>query len=851
MSTYYTNIQVLGPNILFRGIENGKRVKARIPYKPSLYIRSKNSNAKFRSLNKEPLDQIEFGSIYEAREFAKTYQAVDNFKIFGNTNYTYAYISDTFPDLIDFDVSKILVGYLDIEVASENGFPDPAHANETVTAITLQLNKTFVVFGYGDFVIPEGRTDIKYLKCKDEKELISTFVDVWVKYMPDIISGWSIAMFDIPYLINRMRRLFLEDLIPKLSPWGKVNDRATKIGGKEVQFYDILGVAVLDYIDLYKKFAPHPNQENYKLGTIATVELGEAKIDYSEYDNLHTLYKRNYQLFMEYNIKDVDLVSKLEGKLKLIELAMQLAYDNKVNFEDVFSQVRMWDSIIYNHLRKKGIIIPPKTDTIKSSQFIGAYVKEPKPGMYKWGSSFDLDGLYPHLIMMYNLSPETLVTGDRLPNEVAAWHSENIQNISIDGLLHEKLDTSILRKYNLTMTPNGAFFDRTKQGFLPELMETMYDDRKKYKSQMIEFQKQREVEKDPIKKEELASQIAKYNNFQNAKKVTLNSAYGAIGNEYFRFFDIRIAEAVTTSGQLSVRWIERKLNEYLSDMLKVKKDYVIASDTDSIYLNLGDMIAKTVDENKVDRVKISNALDSFCSTKLQPYIDQSFRELTEYVYAYQHKMRMKREAIFDRAIWTAKKHYILNVYNNEGVQYAEPKIKIKGLEAVKSSTPTVVRDKMKAAFKIIMTQEQSDLIRFVDEFKVQFKQLPVEDVGSPRGCNGLADYADAKTIWGYKTPMHVKGALVYNHLLKEKNLSRKFQEIKEGEKLKYMYLKSPNPVQCNVISFPISLPKELELHPFLDFDTQFDKTFVDPLMIVLRAIGWRLEQNNTLDSFFS
>lgn len=850
MSSFYTNIQMMGDNILYRGIQDGKRVKEKIPYKPTLFLKAKPGTvSKFASLSGEFLEPIQFGSMRDAREFTKLHKDVDNFKIYGNTNYVYSFIADNFPEHVEFDKSQIIFGIIDIEVASENGFPEPALADEEVTAITLLLNKNYFVFGCGDFVTPENRKDIRYLKCKNEKELIECFIALWHKFKPDIMSGWNSNYFDMPYLINRMYKLGMGDLVKKLSPWGLVNEREKTILNTTVQYYQITGVAMLDYLDLFKKYAPNPNQESFKLSDVAFAVIGEKKLDYEEYQDLHTLYKRNYQKFIEYNIKDVYLVSGIDDKLKLIELAMTLAYDNKVNFEDVYSQVRMWDSIINNHLLKKNIIIPPKEQHLKAKEYTGGYVKDPIIGMHKWGVSFDLDGLYPHLIMQYNLSPETMVHLIKLPKEVDDWYNDNLGKINVDGLLSKEVDTAILKKYNLCMTPNGAFFKRDKLGFLPELMNTMYEDRKKFKSQMIEYQKQREKESDPEKKLELEKLISKYNNFQNAKKVTLNSAYGAIGNEYFRFFDVRIAEAVTTSGQLSVRCIGDHMNRYLNRILKSDKDYIIASDTDSIYISLGDIVATTIDEEKFPRAKISVAMDEYCNSVIQPQIDKTFKELAEYMNAYANKMSMKREAIFDRGIWTAKKRYILNVYNNEGVQYTTPKLKIKGLEAIKSSTPNIVRQKMLKAYEIIMTGDNSDLIEFVDKFKEEFKSMPLEEISSPRGCNGMDQYADSETVWGKKAPYHVKGALAYNNLLKQKKLTKKFQTIKNGNKIKYMYLKKKNPLQCSVISFPASLPEELDMHRFIDYDMQFDMTFANPLTVILDAIGWTLVESNSLEQF--
>jgi DNA polymerase elongation subunit (family B) len=420
-------------------------------------------------------------------------------------------------------------------------------------------------------------------------------------------------------------------------------------------------------------------------------------------------------------------------------------------------------------------------------------------------------------------------------------------NASVESLLDHKLDTSKLK--NATITPNGQFFRTDKQGFLPAMMIEMYEDRKKFKKEMLKAQQDYENEKDKGKKKEIEKLIARYNNLQLAKKVSLNSAYGAMGSQYFRFYDLRQALAVTQAGQLSIRWIENKLNEYLNKVLKTERDYVIASDTDSIYLNLGPLV-DSVYKEKPETQKVIAFMDKICEEKIQPYIDKSYQDLAEYVHAFDQKMQMKREGLSDKGIWTAKKRYILNVYNNEGVQYAEPKLKVMGLEMVKSSTPGVVRGKMYKLVDLIVNTDEETVQKFIADFREEFRKLPVEDISFPRGCNGLKEYADSATIYRKGTPIHVKGAILYNHFLKIHNLTTKYPLIQEGEKLKFTYLKTPNPFRDMVVSFPTRLPKEFNLQEFVDYETQFEKTFLEPIKLILDCIGWKTEKQYTLESFF-
>jgi DNA polymerase elongation subunit (family B) len=662
-----------------------------------------------------------------------------------------------------------------------------------------------------------------------------------------VLTGWNTKFFDIPYLINRFRKILGEDETKKLSPWGMIGERKVVSNNRELIAYELMGVSSLDYIELYRWYAPGgKSQESYKLDNIANVELGDSKLSYDEYDNLHALYRENYQKFIEYNIKDVELILRLEDKLKLIELGLTLAYDTKTNYEDIFAQTRMWDAMTYSYLLEKGIIVPPKVVKNKTSAFEGAFVKDPQIGMHNWVASFDLNSLYPHLMMMFNVSPETLIDPSNYTDNM---HSIIASGVSVDKMLTKSVNTDGLK--NSTITPNGQFFRTDVQGFLPKMMEEMYEDRKKFKKLMLKAQQDYENEKNVDNKYEIEKRVARYNNLQLAKKVSLNSAYGALGSQYFRFYDLRLALAVTTSGQLAIRWIEAKINQYMNKVVDSEGvDYVIASDTDSIYLRMSELIDKFVKDTS-DKQKVISIMDKICEEKIQPFIDKSYDELADYLHAYAQKMQMKREGLSDKGIWTAKKRYILNVYNNEGVQYNEPHLKVMGLEMVKSSTPSVIRDKMKKTISLIVNGTEEDIHKFIADFKKQFKELPPEEVSFPRGCNGLKEYSDSILMYKKGTPIHVRGAILYNHHLKKLNLDKQYPYIQEGEKLKFTYLKQPNIFKDNVISYPVRLPKEFGLHEYIDYDLQFEKAFIDPIKVILDCVGWTTDKKTSLEDFFS
>ena len=845
--SFYTNVQTIGNSILFRGVSNdGKRFKDRIEYHPTLYIPTKEET-KFKTLQGEPVGEIRPGNMKECREFIAKYQDIDNFNVYGNDKFEFSFIAEHFPEEhIDYDYSQIRIAYLDIETGSENGFPNVETANEEVTAITMKIGKKVYVFGRGEFVT--DREDVFYFRFDSERALLQKFFEMWDKESPDIMTGWNIDTFDIPYLVNRAMRLFDDRKNPYklLSPWRKLREyKMFGLGGQELQTYEIYGVETLDYLAMYRKFT-YINQESYRLDHIAFVELGERKLDYSEQGSLHLLYKNDYQKFIEYNIKDVELVEQLEDKMKLLEMIVSLAYLSKVNYSNTFGQVRMWDTLIYNNLLRKNIVIPPKTTSHKSSQFEGAYVKDPILGSHDWVVNFDLNSLYPHLIMQYNLSPETLIT-DELPSDL-----QEIKDArpGIDGLVDQVQNLDALKKYNLTYTPNNEFYRRDIHGFLPEMMQQIYDDRVKYKGMMIDAKKKLQNETDASERFKLKNLISKYHNMQLNLKITLNSAFGAMGNQHFRYFDQRIAEAITTSGQLSIKWIEKEINRYLNGLLKTDDDYVVAVDTDSVYITMDKLVQSVYGDKNVEKTKIIDFLDKVCSEQMEKIIDKSYQKLKDYMNAFDQKMVMKRENIADRAVWTAKKRYIMNVYDSEGVRYKEPQLKIMGIEAIRSSTPSACKQKMKDIFKIIMNGTEDDAIQYIDEFREEFKTLSAEDIFFPRSVRGMKKYHDAAHLYIKGTPIHVKGALLYNKLLKDHKLLGDYPVIKDGEKIKFAYLKKQNTVGGEVIAIPNQLPSEFELQDYIDYDKQFSKSFIEPMSSVMNAVGWQTEKVSTLEDFF-
>jgi DNA polymerase elongation subunit (family B) len=825
---------MVGDHFLVRGYENGKHFMTREKFCPTLFIPAKKKT-KYKTLQGEYVEPVQPGSVRDCREFFKRYENIEGFSIFGNNRYIYQYISDVYPEQeIKFDINKIKLTTLDIEVASENGFPDAESAAEEVLLITIQdyATKQIRTWGLGDF--ENNQENVIYRGFNSERELLNDFINWWMieDNTPEVVTGWNTELYDIPYLVRRLDRVLGEKLMKRMSPWGLVTESEVYVSGRKHISYDIGGISQLDYLKLYKKFT-YKAQESYRLDYITEVELGQKKLDHSEFDTFKDFYTKGWQKFVQYNIVDVELVDRLEDKMKLIELAITMAYDAKVNYADVFSQVRTWDTIIYNYLKDRDVVIPPVKRSDKDSQYEGAYVKEPIPGVYEWVVSFDLNSLYPHLIMQYNISPETLV-------------EERHPTVTVSKILNKELTFEMHKDY--AVCANGAMYRKDIRGFLPELMEKMYNDRVVYKEKMLAA----EQEYEKTKNKHLLKEISRCNNIQMARKIQLNSAYGAIGNQYFRYFKLANAEAITLSGQVSINWIMNKMNSHLNKILKTEDvDYVIASDTDSLYVNMGPLVETVYKGREKTTESIVSFLDKVCQVEFEKYIESSYEELAEYVNAYDQKMFMKRECIAERGIWTAKKRYILNVWDSEGVRYEEPKLKIKGIEAIKSSTPAPCRKMLKDSFKILMSGTENDVIDYINKCREEFRTLPPEQIAFPRTASDIRKYYSAVSIYASKTPIQVRGALLFNYYIKQKNLTNKYSLINNGEKVKFIFLKVPNTIHENVISFIQEFPRELGLDKYIDYDLQFNKSFVEPLKTILDVIGWRIEKVATLESFFT
>lgn len=847
--SFYTNVVTAGDKVLLREFdpELNRRVNRRVPFNPSLFVPADNPTG-YKTIHDRPLKRLEFKGCKDYWNFRKRYSEMD-MDFYGDINPAIQFISENYHGIVDYEFSKLRIFNIDIEVLDEGVFPNPEYAREKINSISLYSMNDNIMHIWSlahedsngwDQNVRYADSDYAFdwREFDNEYDLLMDFLCFWKSDFPDIVTGWYIEGFDIPYIVNRIENVLGENESKKLSPWKSIREKPVR-GQSYETTPNILGISILDYLVQYKKYSFTP-QESYSLDHVAHAEIGEKKLSYDDVSGLRELYFTDYQKFIDYNIRDVDLVQRIEEEKRgFLKLIVSIAYYAKINFDNVISPIRTWDSLIYNMLKEQGIQIPRDKASAKTGKFKGAYVKIPEPGRYNWVASVDLASEYPSLMRGLNISP------DRFRPDIAP-----VQQCSIEDLLEKKPDLSGLESCGVAMASNNTFYEKDKEGFLPVLLTTLFKERKEFKRQMLDFENKAE-RAEGSEKEQYKRQKSLMNVQQLCRKILLNSVYGALGNKYFRFFDVRMAEAVTYSGELAIKWAEKAINEYLNDVLKTDSvDYIIAIDTDSLYINVGEVVKKFLpDETDLD--KIVDKLDVFFKKKVLPVIADAYDDLYQYMNHREQLMFMDREVIASRAVWASKKHYCLRVHDSEGVRYAQPKVKISGLVFIKSDVPGFCGEYCeKVMVPIALDGDNEEFSQAIADFEKVFREKPVEDIAKVTGVSNIDKYMEGAGSYIKGTPIGSKASIIYNHLHKKHELGTSYPTINEGDKIKYVYLKKINPIGEKVIGFVDYLPDEFKLDEFIDWDLMFEKSFIGPVSELLRALGWSRVVMSSLDEWF-
>ena len=845
---YYSSFFQKWNKVYIRQINpDGTRTNFNVEYKPKLYVKSENPNCDFKTLYGEDLFEIEFQSIESAKEYAKASQD----KIFGFPRHDYACVDDQYPYDIEYTFEDLRIVYIDIEVQSDTHYSTIKNPDQPINLIQLLFNDVYYVFGtefYESF-----DNNVKFIRCKDEQDLLKKFVQVFRKFDPDILSGWNSQGYDIAMLYSRMNLIGLGDYFKKLSPFNYVDTTEVLVFGKMQLRVDIKGIQHLDLIELIKKF-DRKKYENYKLDTVAKAILKRGKVDYS--GKLSDLYITDYKRYVEYGLTDVKLLKEIEDSKNLIRMVVMVGYMNKANYIDAFSQVRSWDCQIANYLKHHDkmqvpyMIAKDDDDYIETGdeKFEGAYVFHPKTGRWEWVITDDVQSMHPSIIMSFNVSPETYLGNS----------SKNVEFFLKDCTQYtrELIDT------NATSLANGAMFDNTYEGFLPKIVRRVFNMRneakgeyKKYKKLVESLENSGDDSLDNIALiKSYNTEVIKYDTLQFALKTSIAAVFGFLGNKYSRFYQLDMAEGITLTSQVMLKSGASEIERVVKELTNTTEPVMLYGDTDSLIYSVKSIAYKFIPEN-TSKEKIVEFLDRFHKQKIAPALQTKLTEIQYRMNAKEHSIRFVRDVISDVTILVAKKKYIMSVMDAEGVRYTKPDLELMGIESVKTSTPQFCRDKIETAIEEILYKSNDDLISYLNKTKSEFMKLPVEDISSPRGINDIEKYtADSIVVDSFgddedeesityktRTPMHVKAAIFHNKLLLENDLTKWYQPIENGDKIKYTYLKSPNPIGNNAIAFDGKLPEEFKLHKYVDYEMQYEKTFLNAIKSITTVIGWTTE----------
>ena len=812
--------------------EDGKRIDAEFDFRPFLYLEKEGSSADV-SIFKTSLIKKSFENSIERKRFVDN---TSNNRIFHNLGPEQQFLIEMYKDRNnkpEFSQFPLKIFLLDIEVdtSSDSSFPTPERAAVPINLITVYDTLTKTTHTWG---LKEGYTptlpDCIYHRCKDEQELVLQFVDFWKTDYPDIASGWNSSGFDFPYIINRFMKLFGDDFVNQLSPVNTVRSRKVFTDkGRETTLWSISGIALIDYMDLYKTFSPG-EKESFSLNYISELELGEGKIAYNAV-SLSELAYTNWKLFVDYNIQDVHLLVKLEEKLKFLEIARMLSYKGCTNFEAALGKVAIVTGAVAIQASKQGYIIPTFPNKVDRDSFEGGFVRDPEKGIQKAIVSFDVNSLYPNTIITLNISPETKL-GKVVDGDVNA--EQEITLRLVNGKIH-KLSSAAFKKFltkeRISLSQAGVLYSQKDKGVIPNLIDEIYKERVEAKVQLTALKKTKNKDR------ESTLRLTYFDTLQYTLKILLNSIYGTFANKHSSLMDIDNAMSITMTGQSVARAGGNILDEYVSRVYGINETITKYGDTDSVYVSIDSVLKKLniplAADGKITKEvhKIVDTLDAYVNSEILTWAS---REL----FSVDPRYVFKREIISDVGIFLQKKRYILHVLDDEGVSV--DKFKYTGIELVRSTTPKKVKKFIENIIKTsLLTQNFKQANEVYRTSYSDFQKLDPNDIASRTSINNLEKYAEGASLYKYKkgTPSHVKGAIAYNILIKELKIDDKHEAIQSAQKVKKLYC-AKNKYGLDAICYTTALPEEFGIK--IDWDKMFSKLVTQPTERLYEAIGWSL-----------
>ena len=715
--------------------------------------------------------------------------------------------------------------------------------------------------------------DKEVIPFGSEKELLHGFLDKWYELDPTIITGWNSGFFDIPYLYHRISKVLGESVAQTLSPIGKVKitpqfpDQPVNLGG----------INHLDYMLLFKKYIMK-QEPSYRLGDIGKKYAKLEKIEYE--GSLDKLFKEDIQKFIEYNLRDVEIIVELENKLKFIELTVTICHLCHVEYENIYFSTMLNEGAILTYLKRKGIVSPNKPTTYNpllrtiEEEYAGGYLKDPVPGLYEWVIDLDFTSLYPSIIRSLNMGIETLVgrvvNRGKFDNQ---WSLKELREMDPDKtVIIEKVKKDrrlaqseisvgelieIIEKNDLLISAPGVIFRKDKSSVVCEILSDWFAKRQEYKALMKKAYK---VDKDPVMGEF-------YNKRQHAYKIKLNDVYGVFAINGWRYTDGNkfISKAITLTGQRLTQESIKFVNNWLNEQLGTdNKDYIVTSDTDSLFIQVKDLILSrkpelaTADQETIvqEVLKVATEVQKLANDNLHTLV----QELFNIKYPDEpHYFELKQEVVLDRGYFAGKRRYAQHIVNKEGVPTDE--LDVKGLDLMKSNFPPLFKKFGEHIINEIMFgKPKSDIDKQVLDFRTELRTIDWRQILKPTGLKKMGEYlagppraGEIFSKLGLKCPINTKAAIFYNDILRFKGLDKKYPTFQIGDKMFIAYLKD-NPYRIDVVGFNgYNDPPELMefIEKYIDRDGLFDSVMKNKLESLYSDLGWgAVVLNQNINKFF-